>query len=281
LFEATDNLILRASYTRTLGRPNFSDLKRGEDFGVPNDEDPNDPRISVSRGNPDLEPIKANNFDASAEYYFDEGGSLVSFAVFYKDIEDLIFSTTQVVPDFEYEGQLYTATVTQPINATNSSIHGVELSIRKDFSNTLPSPFDGLVFNGNITSIGSEFTYLNSAGEERSPGGWINQPELLLNAELSYERSLFGAKIAYRWVDEYFSNILNEDGDIHDTYAQARGIWDLQARFQVTDSLTFLGEVRNLTEEGLEFNRRFPSGDLLGGSSESGRIVWLGVNATF
>ncbi len=277
-YEATDNILLRAAYTRTIGRPNYEYLKRGESFGVPNDSERT---ISISRGNPDLKPLVADNFDISAEYYFDNGGSLISLAGFHKDVEDLIYVVTAEVDGFEYDGETYTASINQPVNATSASIYGIELGFRKDFSDMLPAPFDGFVFDGNLTWIGSEFTYINAEGVEREPGGWLNQPELLVNAQLSYEKGPFGAKVAYNFVDEYLSNILADSGDIYDVQAQPRGVWDLQGRYQLTERFTILGEVQNLTEEGMEFNRSFPSGDLLAGSVERGRVVWLGVNFQF
>ena len=277
-YEATDDVLLRAAYTRTIGRPNFEYIKRGEAYSAPDDTDPSDPRISISRGNPDLKPLVSDNFDISAEYYFDNGGSLISIAGFYKDVDDLIYIVTEEIPDFEYEGNLYTATVNQPVNATGASVYGVEFGLRKDFADLLPAPFDGFVFDANATWIGSEFTYINAEGDERDPGGWVNQPELMLNAQLSYEYGPFGAKIAYSWVDEYLSNILADSGDVYDVYAQPNGVIDMQARYELTDRITILGEVQNVTEEKLEFNRRFPTGDLLSGNTQRGRVVWLGVN---
>lgn len=280
-YQATDSLVLRGAYSRTIGRPNFSYLKRGEVFGVPNTDDPSDPNITVSIGNTDLKPLVSDNFDLSAEYYFDNGGSLVSVAGFYKDVSDLIYIRTTEVAGFEFDGETYRATVTQPVNATDSKIYGLELALRKDFAETLPAPFDGFVFDGNITWLGSDFTFVNTAGEARDPGGWINQPELLINAQLSYEYGPFGAKVAYSWVDEYLSNILSDNGDLYDMFAQPRGVVDLQARYDLTENVTILGEVQNLTEEGLEFNRRFPVGDYLGTAADRGRVAWLGVNVSF
>ncbi|MHA7899857.1 MAG: TonB-dependent receptor [Henriciella sp.] len=280
-YNATDQLLLRGGYSRTIGRPNFAFLKRGESFGIPNLDDPSNPTISVSIGNTDLKPLVSDNFDLSAEYYFDNGGSLISVTGFYKDVADLIYIRTTEVPDYEFDGDLYQATVTQPLNATDSTVYGVEFAVRKDFAGTLPAPFDGFVFDGNITWIGSEFTYINAEGDERDPGGWLNQPELLANAQLSYEYGPFGAKVAYSWVDEYLSNILADQGDLYDMYSMPRGVIDLQARYDISESVTLLAEVQNLTEEGLEFNRRFPVGDYLGVGADRGRVAWLGVNVNF
>lgn len=280
-YDATDDLVLRGAYTRTIGRPNFEFIKRGESFGVPDISNPSDPNISVSIGNTDLKPLVADNFDVSAEYYFDNGGSLVSVAAFYKDVSDLIYLRTTEIDRFEFEGETYRATVTQPVNATDSTIYGLEFAVRKDFADTLPAPFDGFIFDANLTWIDSEFTFVNAEGDERDPGGWLNQPELLFNAQLSYENGPFGAKIAYSYVDEYLSNILADSGDVYDLFAQPRGEIDLQARYDVTDYATILLEVENLTEEGLEFDRRFPIGDFFGTRADLGRTVWLGVNVNF
>lgn len=90
-----------------------------------------------------------------------------------------------------------------------------------------------------------------------------------------------GAPIAYSWVDEYLSNILSDSGDVFDMFAQPRGVIDLQARYDLNDSVTLLAEVQNLTEEGLEFERRFPIGDYAGTVADRGRVAWLGVNVEF
>src|SRR5690606_38177883 len=87
-FNLTDDLVLRAGYGRTLGRPNYSDYARAESIGVP---DEIERTITISRGNPDLAPRVSDNFDLSLEHYFDDGASLLSAAVFSKDIKDWIY----------------------------------------------------------------------------------------------------------------------------------------------------------------------------------------------
>ena len=64
----TDDLIGRISASKTITRPNYNDIKGGitsaTSFKLGN--------IGAGTGSPDLLPIKSNNFDISAEWYYDE-----------------------------------------------------------------------------------------------------------------------------------------------------------------------------------------------------------------
>ena len=44
-------------------------------------------------GNPDLDPYESNNYDFSAEWYFNEN-SILAGTVFYKDVSNYILYTT-------------------------------------------------------------------------------------------------------------------------------------------------------------------------------------------
>ena len=275
-YDLSDHWVLRGGYSRTIGRPNIRDLTRGETISVPDGG-----RVDISRGNPELRPLVSDNLDASIEYFFDDGRGLVSAAAFHKHVDDLIFLRATEISDFELDGERLDATISQPVNASSSSVYGVELAIRKDFADDVPAPWDGFVVDANLTWTASDFTYFDRDGFARNPGGWVNQPELIYNFSLAYEQGPFAAKAAYNFVDEYLSNILSNTGDLHDTYASPRGVWDLQFRYALTDHVLLLAEVQNLTAEGLRFERRFPFGDRLATQAERGRVVWTGLRVSF
>lgn len=272
-FDLTDKLVLRTGYGRTLGRPNYSDYARGESIGVP---DEINRTISISRGNPDLKPRLADNFDLSLEYYFDDGASLLSAAVFKKDISDWIYIRSETFQDFEFEGELYEARIDQPVNASDASLDGVELSFRKDFHDTLPAPWNGFIFDANLSFIDGEIEVVDSDGNARTSGSLPDQPDMLANVALSYEDERFGAKIAYTWVDDFIANLSVED-ELYDVYTDARSSLDLQVRYRLNDSFMFVGEVNNLTDEDTVSYRTFPSGNLLAEETQRGRTVWVGV----
>ncbi len=101
---------LRAAATRTLSRPNFSDLAPFQ-LIVREDQE-------IERGNPDLDLGTAINLDLLYEKYFTSVGVL-SAGVFYKDLADNIFLfRSEEVRD----GEIFD--VTQPINGDGAELYG-------------------------------------------------------------------------------------------------------------------------------------------------------------
>ena len=86
--ELVDELILRASYSLTVTRPVYNDLKGaliidylGSDGG------------GGRRGNPQLLPMESSNIDLSLEWYYDQG-SYVSAGFWSKDVDNFIVNST-------------------------------------------------------------------------------------------------------------------------------------------------------------------------------------------
>ena len=275
-YKLSDNLVLRGAFSRTLGRPNIQDLTRGDTIGVPESG-----RVTITRGNPDLKPLMSDNFDISLEHYLPDDRGVLAASLFYKDVDDLIFPRRSLVDGYMLDGVPLIAEIVQPVNASGASLYGLELTANVQFDDLLPQSFGDVSVNANMTWTDSDFVYVNTDGEARDPGGWINQPKLIYNLQLSYENADFSANLAYNYVGEYLSNILAEDGDLYDTYAMSRGVTDLQLRYDLNDHFTLVGEVENLTAEDIVFNRRFAFGDLLATRAERGRVLWLGARVKY
>lgn len=84
-----DDLVARASFSRTIARPDYADL-----FAALAAEAPNRPiangAIPLGRsGNPDLLPLISDNFDVSIEWYY-KPGSFVSAGVFEKRVNNFV-----------------------------------------------------------------------------------------------------------------------------------------------------------------------------------------------
>ncbi|MGK0371638.1 MAG: TonB-dependent receptor [Glaciecola sp.] len=84
---ATDDLVLRAAYSQTIGRPLYGQMIGGLNI---NQGARVDGGIG-STGNPNLLPLESTNIDLSAEWYYSEG-SYVSFGYFTKDVENDILT---------------------------------------------------------------------------------------------------------------------------------------------------------------------------------------------
>lgn len=83
--ELTDSLILRSSYSRTIGRPGWGDIQGGQTLNAPVRVDGG----TGQQGNPSLLPLEAHNFDLSLEWYYADA-SYFSFGYFQKNIGNYI-----------------------------------------------------------------------------------------------------------------------------------------------------------------------------------------------
>lgn len=93
----TDDVVLRAAYSKTIGRPRYNQMIGGLNLvqGAIFDGG------QGSTGNPDLEPLESTNIDFSAEWYYEEG-SYISLGYFTKDVENDIF-----VEPVDFTGGIY------------------------------------------------------------------------------------------------------------------------------------------------------------------------------
>ena len=80
--ELTDDVMLRAAYSKTIGRPDYVSIQGGTVVGTL----ANRSGGSGSSGNPNLLPLESDNFDLSTEWYYDEA-SYVSVGYFRKDVK--------------------------------------------------------------------------------------------------------------------------------------------------------------------------------------------------
>jgi TonB-dependent receptor len=83
--DITDDLKFRTSLSRTLARPNYSDIQGGLTLDNP-------VRVGGGTGragSPDLLPYVSDNIDLSLEWYFAEG-SYAAIGYFYKDVQNFI-----------------------------------------------------------------------------------------------------------------------------------------------------------------------------------------------
>lgn len=83
--EVTDEMVLRASYGHTIGRPQWNHIQGGQTI----DSFAAYEGGTGSQGDPGLKPLESRNLDLSFEWYYGEG-SYVSVGWFRKDIDNYI-----------------------------------------------------------------------------------------------------------------------------------------------------------------------------------------------
>ncbi|MEO9130833.1 MAG: TonB-dependent receptor, partial [Sphingomonas sp.] len=87
--EPAKNLIARFSFSKSIARPNYSDLFTATTVGGPPRPTNNGGVPSGSTGNARLSPITSDNFDVSLEYYF-KPDSYISVGLFDKRVHNFI-----------------------------------------------------------------------------------------------------------------------------------------------------------------------------------------------
>ncbi len=237
-YDANDELKVRASFTNTISRPKYSAL-------IPNVNITKDDEISM--GNPDLDATISYNLDLSADYYFKSIG-LVSAGVFYKRINDFIVD--QRISDYVYNGETYQK-FTQPKNAGNADLLGVELGYQRDFGFIAPA-LKHFGFYGNYTYTYTRVSDFNFEGRENESGLRLpGSPKNTANASLYYERSGLNVRLSYN----YASAFIDEMGKtkFEDRYYDAVNYLDLNASYTFAKHYTFYIEANNLLNQPLRY----------------------------
>ena len=136
-----DGVVGRFTYSRTLTRPNFADLNPGVSLSTVVS---NTTGLTGTGGNPNLEPVKSNNFDLSGEWYFAKDGFLTATG-FYRDFNGYVQPSVENV---EFFGDVYR--VTRPGNTGDGSLKGFELGYQQ-FYDFLPGVLKGFGLQANYT----------------------------------------------------------------------------------------------------------------------------------
>lgn len=133
---------IRLAYGRGIARPNYSDLVPGGTIG--------EAKKTLSSGNPNLKPTYANNYDLLYERYLRPLG-VIQAGFFYKDIQQPIYRTTQVLTSGTYAGYKNTA----PVNGTDAWLYGFEFNYQQRLS-FLPGVLGGAGITANYSYTKSE-----------------------------------------------------------------------------------------------------------------------------
>lgn len=233
-YDASKQLVLRASWSNSLARPSFGDSAFRSRINSDDQE--------LTRGNPDLAALKARNWDASVEYYLPSLG-MVSAAIFRKEISN--FSYEYAEPNPVLVGGVPYALTTYA-NGSDGTITGLELAYQQQLG-MLPAPFDGLGFMVNATFLDSEATYPTRPGENVP---FIGQSDVTGNVALTYEKAGFFARLALNLRSER----LREDEPLgatmpQDLYVDDFKQLDLTLRYKLAKQWEVYAEVLNLTDE--------------------------------
>ena len=321
-YRHSENLIVRGGYFQTIARPNVSQLSSDKRFTLllipffgPNN---NQPLLQVTEGNPELEPARTHNFDASLELYDDNIG-VMKLGLFYKRIENLLESTaTDVSNELSSidlpDDPIFTDNVTEntfvvaskPVNANrDAEIWGLEAAIERQFV-SLPGVWSGLGLLANYTYTDSskteQFSWLGSPvfddtgaliGRESIEIGFddvrfAQQPQHSGTLAMTYNYDNWDASLAYtsqsRRLSAFFPNELSRYDSEEDSLDLRVEYWmdfagaSFRVYLEGQDLLSDSEDITLSTQRGGE--GRTPEFSQ-NGTYFGGRIVRAGVFVTF
>ena len=88
-WEAMDDVIARASFSKTIARPAYSNLYATTAPGTPPRPTANGTNPTAARGNPGLLPLESSNIDFSVEWYYGRD-SYMSLGYYNKDVSNFV-----------------------------------------------------------------------------------------------------------------------------------------------------------------------------------------------
>ncbi len=212
---------LRAAVTRSFARPNFGDIAP---YQLTNRED-----LEITRGNPNLVPTTAWNYDVLFEHYMTSVG-LLSGGIFYKELKDNIFLSTfkEEIGGEEFD-------VTQPVNGQSASLYGAEIA----YQNRWNSGF-GIYFN---------YTYANSNAKytTREDTQLQGQAQNVGNLALIFEKSGFSGRLSLNYNGKSLFEVAETAAN--DLYVDNHMQLDLSGQVDVSKNVAIYLEAINLTNE--------------------------------
>lgn len=260
------DLTLRFAAAKVVARPSLSDV--GVSFV------PLFVSRTGSRGNPNLRPFEATQYDVTLEWYF-QPSSALTFAAFYKDVDSFTINVTQeeFIPGLSE--QFGTFQITQPVNGEAGKIKGFEVAYQQSLS-FLPAPFDNLGIQANYTFVDSKTPLIDEATQAELPLPGLSRHSYNLIG--FYEDETFSLRAAYIYRSSY---LLGQGGAAAggSSYAEARGQLDISGQVNLTRNIRLTVEAINLTRE---IDRQYlQTRARLLNSSREDRRIFFGVAATF
>ena len=259
-YQPEDWLILRYASTKTLTRPNYSDIIPLYNI--------NGAARAVEYRNPYLDPGVSENNDYVVSFNNKHLG-LLSFSYFSKKIEGLIFSSGQrYITDPSLYGlpgftEKYRINDYKANNPYVVNLDGFEIDYQTRFW-YLPKLLRGLVFNANYTRTNSEVKYPRTVIETKvifDPSFQVvtlnldslyidrllDQPRDIINLSLGYDYKGFSGRLSMNYISNVFSTTNFWPGLREDTDAYRRYDLSMKQKLPIKGLELYLN-ISNLTE---------------------------------
>jgi len=236
------NVLARLSDSENIGRPNIGQL-------IPQTSADADSQ-TLSTSNPGLEPQRSQNYDLSAEFYFEPAG-LFTVGLFQKDLEKFIYTAAGgIVPsgqDNGFGGEYAGYTTTTQYNGGSARIRGLELSYLQQWT-FLPGIWKGLGGFANATWMEAKGNYGDGDATSLVPNPRVaGFNPFIANIGLSYIRGRWNLRVNLNYRHTYLNSY--NANESRAGYIPRRQTLDLKTLYNVNRHFTVYLDVVNALKE--------------------------------
>lgn len=252
-FDLSDKLKFRASFAKTMTLLDFLQWGGGLNVGYAIDTTVNPPifraQSAQQRGNPNLDPWRSSNFEASLELYTGPS-SMLAAGAFYLKVDSFIVNTTILRGDIpDNDGVIRNTAL--PVNTiaqgAGGTLKGLEFSARQALTDYGVDGFlGGFGIDANYTLSLGDAGGVDLAGNKQP---FQDNSKHQINAALWYEYGPFSARIAYNYRSKRLEAQNWSGISGLSVYQRPTNYFDASIAFDVTDNFTIYGQASNLTGE--------------------------------
>jgi len=278
-FDLRHDLMLRAAYARTIGRPNLGEIIPGQTI-----TDPSLPpeRRTITVVNTGLVPWTSDGYDLSLESYHARGG-IGTIGVFGKQVKNFfggvrVPATPALLAQYgipeSFPGEFAGYDIITKQNVGEARINGVEISYKQSLF-FLPAWGKNFQVFGNGTSL--KLSGSNAADFSRySPR--------IYNWGVNFARGKISARMNWHQRPGNRLEPAGTDPTAPKSWSTSRTVVSTEFEYRLTRSLSFYGTANNLTDTP-EISTRFgsitPDYARTTGLSVYGTDFTLGLRGTF
>lgn len=253
--EVKDNFFIRLAAAEVMARPSLANLSPGGSITTTGN-------LSITVGNPYLQPFRAKTLDASFEYYFDNGG-LIGLGLFYKDIGTYVQTLRTNVP-FNQTGLPLSLLppnftgdeifqVTTPINTKGGALKGFEINWQQPFT-FLPGKWANFGTLVAFTKVYSKIDYVTSpTNSQIIRADLVGLSPTSGSGTFYYDGPKFNARVSGSYRSEFLTRVPGQNNNDVEGKMSTFNM-DFKLGYNVTEQFEVTFEGTNLTDE---FNHQF------------------------
>lgn len=235
-FDLTPRVVLRLAASRVMARPDYTDIVPRVNL--------NPGTLTAGGGDPSVDPYRANQFDASLEWYPDRE-TIVAGAVYYKDITSYITDTLtqEVFPVQTATPNLSRCTL---VDATNNLYDCLfDVNRRSNGSGGRNIGFEVQASRRIWNGFGAILNYTFSDAKLDDGGQVAGNSRHTLNLTGYYENDWLSARLSYNYRSSFFITI-DRASPLNQAATESL---DASLNVRLTDNISLTADAINLTDE--------------------------------